>query len=42
MVPSAESFKLTPKASYDSSGVLWGYVDAEPAPAYWACSLTDP
>ena len=40
--PSVESFTLTPKGQYDDSGVLWGYVDAEPAPASWALSLSDP
>jgi len=40
--PSAESFKLTPTASYDESGQLWGYVDAEPAPGSWVFSATDP
>ena len=40
--PSPESFKLTPTASYDASGQLWGYVDAEPAPGSWVFALTDP
>jgi hypothetical protein len=40
--PSPESIKLTPKANYEPDGVLWGGIDAEPAPINWVFSLTDP
>ena len=40
--PSAENIKLTPRAQYDTDGVLWGGVEADPAPVMWALILTDP
>jgi hypothetical protein len=40
--PSVENITLTPKASFEPDGVLWGGVDADPAPVMWALSLTDP
>jgi hypothetical protein len=40
--PSVESFTLTPRGKYEPDGVLWGSIDAEPAPISWALILTEP
>ena len=39
--PSVESFTLTPTGQYTADGVLWGGVDANPAPINWVFALTD-
>jgi len=40
--PSVESFTLTPTGEYATDGVLWGGVDADPAPISWGLYSSEP